>query len=358
MGYLWPEITMHAAATLKPLVKAWLILGMVMIFMQIILGGITRLTGSGLSITKWDIVTGTIPPLNAAQWNEQFELYKQTPQYQKINQGMALEKFKWIFFWEYAHRLWARSMGFVFLIPLVIFWVKGFLTKTLKTDLVIVFILSGMVGIFGWIMVASGLVNRPWVNAYKLSIHLGLALLALCYLFWTFLKAASGSINKLIYPGSKKVSLIFLVLVSIQVLLGGMMSGMKAALMYPTFPKMGLHWIDPVVLNGSSWQMKHFVDYDVYSFLPALVQLLHRSMAIAILVLFVIVLIKWKIDILKWIGLILSAQILLGIFTLINSIGIIPVSLGVLHQGVGIMLLLSAVRWYFESSDLVINKRH
>lgn len=341
---------MQHSFTLKPVVKAWLILGLIMIFMQIILGGITRLTGSGLSITKWDIVTGAIPPLNAAQWNEQFELYKNTPQYQKINQGMTLEKFKWIFFWEYAHRLWARSMGFVFLIPLVFFWVKGFLSKALKTDLFIVFILSGIVGIFGWIMVASGLVNRPWVNAYKLSMHLGLALIALGYLFWTYLKAVKNSDKFSISSGNKTVSLVFLILVCIQILLGGMMSGMKAALMYPTFPKMGGHWIDPVIFEASSWQIKHFIDYDVYSFLPALVQLLHRSMAMSILVLFIIAWQKWNGKVIKWIALILGLQILLGIFTLINSIGKIPLSLGVFHQAVGIVLLLAAVRWYFECS--------
>ena len=118
---------MQASPYLKTPVKIWLVIGLVMIFFQIIIGGITRLTGSGLSITKWDIVTGAIPPLNHDQWQDEFELYKRTPQYQKINQGMDLSRFKWIYFWEYLHRLWARSMGFVFLIPLVIFWLKGYL---------------------------------------------------------------------------------------------------------------------------------------------------------------------------------------------------------------------------------------
>ena len=169
---------MQASPYLKTPVKIWLVIGLVMIFFQIIIGGITRLTGSGLSITKWEIETGAIPPLNHDQWQDEFELYKRTPQYQKINQGMDLSRFKWIYFWEYLHRLWARSMGFVFLIPLVIFWLKGYLgVKGLKKDLLIVFLLAALVGMFGWIMVGSGLVERPWVNAYKLSIHLGLALI-------------------------------------------------------------------------------------------------------------------------------------------------------------------------------------
>ena len=349
---------MQNSNLLKPIVRGWLILGMVMIFMQIIIGGITRLTGSGLSITKWDIVMGTIPPLNTSEWNLEFDLYKQTPQYQKINQGMSLSKFKWIFFWEFIHRLWARSMGFVFLIPFLSFWFKGWLGKALKTDLLIVFFLSALVGLFGWIMVASGLVNRPWVNAYKLSMHLGLALIALCYLFWTYLKANNVGLveHKLMLEKIKfkRVSFVFWILVCVQILLGGMMSGMKAALMYPTFPMMNNHLIDPLIFNPSSWQFKHFVDYDVYPFLPALVQLLHRTMAMAILALFIFVWFRWKTDILKWIGFILLTQILLGILTLIYSIGHIPIGLGVLHQGTGIILLLSCVKWYFDCRRMPI----
>ncbi|MEO5581707.1 MAG: COX15/CtaA family protein [Saprospiraceae bacterium] len=343
---------MQTSFVLSKYVKSWLLLGIAMIFLQIIIGGITRLTGSGLSITKWDIVTGTIPPLNEKQWNIQFDLYKQTPQYQKINEGMTLDKFKWIFFWEYLHRLWARSMGFVFLVPLITFWIKNLLNRSLKRDLIIVFFLAGLSGAFGWIMVASGLINRPWVNAYKLSMHLGIALLTLSYLWWTFLKARGQGENKKLSQGLKPFSLIFLITISIQILFGGMMSGMKAALMYPTFPMMGDHIIDPIIFDLNSWQWAHFKDYDVYPFLSALVQLLHRFLAMTILTLGIIALIKWKFSSLKWIVLILIVQILLGIFTLICSKGSIPVGLGVLHQGVGILLLLCSVRLYFNCSNL------
>lgn len=318
-----------------------------MIFFQIIIGGITRLTGSGLSITKWDIVTGIIPPVNESQWNEQFKLYQLTPQYQKINQGMSLSSFKWIFFWEYIHRLWGRSMGFVFLIPFIFFWFKGYLTNELKNDLWIVVILAGIVGGFGWIMVASGLVDRPWVNAYKLSIHLGLALVTLCYLWWTFLKTRSKHVlifNRSIYNFSVGLFMI----IAFQILLGGMMSGMKAALMYPTFPKMNQYWVDPIIYNLSSWKWSHFVDYDVYPFLPALVQLLHRAVAFVILIYFLVVAHKFKEPILKWIGGIISLQITLGILTLINSKGNIPIGLGVYHQGVGIILLVVSLTWVFN----------
>ena len=123
------------------IVKAWLVAGLFMIFMQVVVGGITRLTGSGLSITKWEIVTGTLPPLNAQQWEAEFELYKATPQYAKINQGMTMGEFKFIYFWEYVHRLWARLMGFVFVIPLGIFWARGMVDKPLLKRLGVVFLL-------------------------------------------------------------------------------------------------------------------------------------------------------------------------------------------------------------------------
>ena len=338
---------MQASPYLKTPVKIWLVIGLVMIFFQIIIGGITRLTGSGLSITKWDIVTGAIPPLNHDQWQDEFELYKRTPQYQKINQGMDLSRIKWIYFWEYLHRLWARSMGFVFLIPLVIFWLKGYLgVKGLKKDLLIVFLLAALVGMFGWIMVGSGLVERPWVNAYKLSIHLGLALITLSFLWWVFLKyqyVDRVSPDKI----GTVLARTFLFLVSIQILLGGMMSGMKAALLFPSFPMMGSHLIDPIIFKADSWQWMHFVDYDVYPFLPALVQVLHRSLAMAVLTLFFIAVFRLGSKSLMMIGIILIVQIILGIWTLLSSIGTIPVGLGVMHQAVGIMLLMAAVHWYF-----------
>lgn len=341
-------------STIPSPVRVWLIVGLLMIFLQIIIGGITRLTGSGLSITKWDIVTGTIPPVSEPEWIEQFDLYKQTPQYQKINQGMSLGKFKWIFFWEYIHRLWARSMGFVFIIPFVVFWFNGFLPKALKTDLGIVVLLAGIVAVFGWIMVASGLVDRPWVNAYKLSLHLGLALVTLCYLWWTYLK--TQEVNDSVFDKqSFRLSVVFFCLVCVQILLGGMMSGMKAALMYPSFPMMNQHWIDPIVFDVESWKLAHFVDYDVYPFLPALIQVLHRGLALIILVYFVVVWLRFRASIVGLFGLlgiVLVTQITLGILTLVNSKGSIPVSLGVLHQAIGIVLLMVSLTWVFNNRKL------
>jgi len=168
-------------------VRNWLILGLVLIFVQVVVGGITRLTGSGLSITKWEIVTGTLPPLNEATWLSEFELYKGTPQYEKMNEGMSLSDFKFIYFWEYFHRLWARMMGFAFIIPLAYFLFKGYIDRALGKRLGLVFLAAALTASFGWIMVASGLIERPLVNAYKLSMHLGIAFITFGILLWTTL---------------------------------------------------------------------------------------------------------------------------------------------------------------------------
>ena len=188
----------------------WLAAGLLMVFVQILVGGVTRLTGSGLSITRWEIVTGTIPPLNEVQWEEAFDLYKLTPQYQKINQGMEMSEFKYIFFWEYFHRLWARTMGFVFLIPFLFFLWKGSIRKETLRNLGVVVSLAAAAALFGWIMVASGLINRPWVNAYKLTFHLGLGISLFIYLFYTYLKERGFSSETIPLKWKKKIRLLFI----------------------------------------------------------------------------------------------------------------------------------------------------
>ena len=169
------------------LVSLWLKAGLLLIFFQVVIGGITRLTESGLSITKWEVVSGTLPPLSDRDWEREYDLYRQTPQYQEINEGMSMADFKFIYFWEYIHRLWARLMGFAFIVPFLYFSIKKRLSSRLKKNLGIVVLLAALAATFGWIMVASGLIERPWVNAYKLSIHLLIAFSVFGYLWWTWL---------------------------------------------------------------------------------------------------------------------------------------------------------------------------
>lgn len=315
-----------------------------MILLQILIGGVTRLTGSGLSITKWEIITGTIPPLNEADWNIEFDKYKETPQYQKINKGMSLQDFKFIYFWEYFHRLWARLMGFVFLMPAIFFWVRGHFPPWLKKRVVMVFVLAALVASFGWIMVASGLIDRPWVSAYRLSFHLILAVILLAYLFWTILKCYP---LKFIHnPSLNRFATFLSGGLFVQIFLGGMVSGMKAALLYPTFPMMKGEWIPSILFNSSYWKVYNFIHYENSPFFPALVHTVHRLWAYVLTILIV-----WFIYRLRRIQLtsflrfsqtmfivMLITQILLGILTVLNSVGMVPVFYGVAHQVVGIIL--------------------
>lgn len=330
-------------------VKIWLCIGLFMVFMQVIIGGITRLTGSGLSITEWRVIKGTLPPMSTAEWDEKFELYKTTPQYEKINEGMTMREFKFIFFWEYFHRLWARSMGFIFIIPFFIFYRKGWLSPKLRRKLLIVVMLAALAASFGWIMVKSGLMDRPWVDAYKLMLHLSIGISVYAYLFWTILGEFYPTKKVIHIPMLKTLGITITVILAVQIMLGGLMSGMKAGLLYPTFPSMNGEVIPNIVLNSSEWNVENLKKYDENAFTPSLVQVLHRGTAylltiIGLWLFFQIRKVKefttLQVGNYLWITM-LGIQVLLGIFTLINCKGSIPVTLGVLHQG-GALLLLSA----------------
>lgn len=327
-------------------VKIWLITGLVMIFMQVVIGGITRLTGSGLSITRWEIVTGAVPPLNEAKWESEFELYKQTPQYQKINQGMTLSEFKFIYFWEYFHRLWARLMGLVFVFPFLWFLWRGMLSKQLTTNLLVVVAMAGLEGFFGWIMVASGLIQRPWVNAYNLTLHLCMALVIFGYLLWTIFIAYQPKPPAFTQDSSRRFGWWMVGVAFFQIALGAMMSGSKAGLFYPTWPDMKGEYFPSVLLDGSHWSADSFIHYDTNPFMPALIHVLHRNTAYVLTVM--VLYFAWRM----WkttltpalrngiVGLVtaLLIQVLLGIFTLINCKGAVPVDLGVLHQASAVLL--------------------
>lgn len=344
------DYSTHKSNPYPKAIRIWLAIGVFMVFMQVVIGGITRLTGSGLSITKWEIVTGTLPPLNAAQWEEAFELYKETPQYQKINEGMSIGEFQFIYFWEYFHRLWARTMGFVFAIPFFFFLLKGWLDKMLKRRLLVVVLLAALVASFGWIMVASGLVDRPWVNAYKLTMHLSLALILFSYLLWTFFKVYRPFPQVINSNLLRKGALLLIVVLAVQIVLGGIMSGMKAALFYPTWPDLNGEWIPSILLDPTAWSVENFVNYDKTPFMSALIQILHRTTAY---ILFFIGLwytykalkasttTSFRMGIYLFVGMLIT-QVVLGILTVVNSKGKVPVDLGVYHQA-GALLLLGLV---------------
>jgi heme a synthase len=322
-----------------------------MVLFQIVIGGITRLTGSGLSITKWEVVKGTMPPLSEAAWVVEFDLYKATPQYQKINQGMSLSDFKFIYFWEYFHRLWARLMFFVFIIPFCWFLWKGMLTRRLLPRLLTVVALAGLEGFFGWIMVASGLTMRPWVNAYNLTLHLTMGIIIFSYLLWTWFIAAKPELEGRNAGGWKRWAWALTVLAFVQIALGAMMSGTKAGLFYPTWPDIGGNYLPAMLTDASQWHWQNFKEYDANPFMSALVQLLHRNVAYLLTGLLIYFAVRtWRegTPLFRnslWAMLAcLGVQVLLGILTLINCRGHIPVDLGVYHQA-GAVLLLSSILW-------------
>jgi len=323
-----------------------------MLFMQIVIGGITRLTGSGLSITEWEIITGTLPPLSDASWEEAFNQYKKTPQYTKINLDMEMGSiftagsFKFIYFWEYIHRFWARLMGFVFLFPCLLFIAFKWVDKPLLKRLLVVIVLAALAASFGWIMVASGLIERPWVNAYKLALHLCIGISVFAMMLWTCFYAFK--VKKIMV--SKKLErsfFYFTVLVCIQIFFGGVMSGMKAGLLYPTWPDMNGEFIPQIVFNIDQYSVENFNYYDKNALLPSLIQIIHRTVAYVLIIsgLYIFIL---QLNTLKstskvgWSYLfitLLITQVVLGIYTLINCKGSIPVGLGSMHQTLAVVLL-------------------
>ncbi len=344
-------------------VVIWLIIGLVMVFFQIVIGGVTRLTGSGLSITKWEIVTGVLPPLSESSWIKEFEKYKNTPQYKKINTGMELGSifragsFKFIYFWEYLHRLWARTMGFVFLLPFLFFYWKKKIPDSLLKGLGYVVLLASLAAMFGWIMVASGLVHRPWVNAYKLAIHLCIGISVFIALWWAFLKYIYNNKRPKEINAVKYLQIMFALLI-VQIFFGGVMSGTKAALFINTWPDLNGEYLPGILMEGQNWTIQNFDNYEQSGFLVTLVQFLHRGSAYLIFVLTFFIFFHFKywkrksqvsLSFILFLSLIII-QVMLGVITLKFSTGIIPVYWGVLHQGFAVFVLAGYVLHMFYSS--------
>lgn len=330
-----------AAISVRKWIRYWLLLGLVLVAGQIFLGGITRLTGSGLSITKWEIIIGTLPPMNEAAWEEAFALYKDTPQYKLINQGMSIESFKWIYFWEYTHRLWARMMGLIFIFPFFFFVLKGWLSRRMIIRLIGLLLLVIITASFGWIMVASGLIDRPWVNAYKLSLHLLLGFSVFWFLYYIFLFHKNHE-RSVVCFGEGYWRWIAL-LVILQIWLGGMVSGMKAGSSYPTWPLMHDTFIPTVLLDLNNWKIDHFIVYDDHEFMSGFTQFFHRMIAYFIVIMIFIGVFRnrrnedYKLVNTTMIGIVLF-QILLGIWTVISFSDGVPVILASMHQLGGLAL--------------------
>jgi len=344
-------------------VRWWLLVGVVMVFFQIFIGGVTRLTDSGLSITEWSVIQGTLPPMNQADWDIAFDKYKiaAKKQYESLHGDMTLSEFKIIFFWEYFHRLWARVMGFVFLFPFLFFLYKRMLPSWMIKRLGIVIFLAMLAATFGWIMVASGLNDdtRTWVSAYKLMTHLAIATVLFAYLFWTWLRAQEPYTKDEEFDSLKRFAWMVTGVLFIQILLGGLMAGMRAGLIHPYFP----FFVEGDRLIGALQGVSDLVDYEGNASIKAFVQILHRSTAYllsALIIYFFVKIRKEKISSQLSLGnnlliLMLAIQFVLGVLTIINCFGSVPLVYGAMHQAGALILLgiLLYVNFQFKENRLV-----
>ncbi len=327
------------------IVGYWLLLGAVLVVAMVVIGGITRLTQSGLSIVEWKPISGIIPPLSEQDWMVEFNNYKTSPEFLKSNSHFSLDDFKSIFWWEFIHRFIGRLIGFVFLIPFIWFYVtKKITSKSLFRNLIIIFLLGGLQGFIGWFMVKSGLVNRPSVSHYRLALHLSTALFLVGYILWTALPIIAPRTKKTPFsPSLHKKLKILLGLVSLQILYGAFTAGLKAGYMYPTYPKMGADWLP---LSG----IEAFQNLGIVSLFedPVLVQFIHRWLAVIVVLFFIDFFLSARKEDLsalqkKCAKILIGALILqffLGVFTLINAV---PVSLGVLHQLGAVVVLVTLI---------------
>lgn len=324
----------HPPRSLTP-VRWWLYGIAFLVIVMVIVGGATRLTDSGLSITEWKPIHGVIPPLNEAEWQEEFAKYKEIPEYQLINKGMSLGEFKGIFWWEWAHRFLGRFIGVAFLLPLIWFWATGRIGRSLAPPLAGIFVLGGMQGAVGWWMVASGLTERTDVSQYRLAVHLTLACAILAYVLWV----AAGLRERTARapPAFRLAATAILALVFLQIFLGGLVAGLDAGLASDTWPLMrgalvpdGLFFQAPVWRNFFENALTVHFDHRVIGYVVFLAVLAHawqvrgtayagRGMALAVVV---------------------TAQAVLGIA---NVLAAVPLGLALLHQFGAIVVLVLAV---------------
>jgi len=321
-------------------VGLWLLAVAGLIFLMVVIGGVTRLTESGLSMVDWRPVTGVLPPMSEEGWQAAFEDYKQYPEYRVKNRGMALEQFKTIYWWEYAHRMLGRLLGLLYFVPLVAFWAKGRVPPQYRGRLVGIFLLGAAQGVLGWFMVRSGLVDRPDVSHYRLTAHLGLAVLLFGLVFWTALDCLAER------RGSRDVRLrrrakLLTVVVFVQILLGGMVAGLDAGLAYNTWPDMNGAFLPALAFDLQPVWINFFEN-------PAMVQFLHRMGGYIVAV--AALLLLWTVGrqgasaparVGGWLLVILvGLQVAVGVATVVKQV---PVALGALHQALAIVLFAGSL---------------
>ncbi|MBX7146131.1 MAG: COX15/CtaA family protein [Alphaproteobacteria bacterium] len=342
-----PQIKIHNK---NHSVGIWLLLCCFMIFIMIMIGGITRLTESGLSITEWKPIMGMIPPLNQLDWEKLFNLYQQTPEYIKINQGMTLDEFKSIFWWEYIHRFWGRLIGLVFFIPFILFAIQRRFSPSQFITLFFIFLLGGLQGFIGWYMVKSGLSIRTDVSQYRLTLHLLCALLLFGLIFRQALSFLSLSPTQPTYPINQPhqptklltYSYVLIFLIALTILMGGFTAGLNGGLVYNSFPYMG-----PKFVPEEFWYYHPMWRAPFES--PASAQFFHRWIALFFFInvmIFKIISLKYDLSIssLKLINSLVFLtlfQVMLGILTVLY---VVPISVALIHQA-NALLTFTILLW-------------
>jgi len=340
----------------QKLIAGWLVLMALLVFSMVVLGGVTRLTNSGLSMVEWKPVTGWLPPIGEQAWAEEFAKYKAFPEYQKVNAGMSLSEFKGIFAFEYSHRLLGRVIGLAFVVPFLVLLALRKIPRPLIPRLIGLLLLGGSQGVMGWVMVKSGLVDQPDVSHYRLTAHLFLACLIFIALLWTALD--------LYYPGVKvkrqgkasRLAVIFFGLVFFQILIGGFVAGLDAGFIYNEWPLMGGQFVPEDIFQMAPWY-KNFLRN------VATIQFSHRMVAYTVFAaaLYLFYVARKSDDTptrasvgISVLTVAVILQVLLGIWTLLS---IVPVSLGALHQAGGLTVLgLSIFVWHAFSRDTAVGR--
>lgn len=332
----------------KP-ITVWLYFIGFLVLCMVLIGGITRLTDSGLSMVDWKPIMGAIPPLTESDWLILFKKYKSFPEYQLINAGMSLSDFKSIFFWEYFHRLFGRIIGLAFLLPYLYFIYTKKISKSLNIKLLISFVLGGLQGLMGWYMVKSGLVNEPDVSHYRLAAHLSLAFIIIGYLYWITLGIKYSEYERKKSIFENKIIFIFGLVLIVQIVFGALVAGLDAGLTHNTFPKMGRVWIPQTVYE--------FISLDIYLHNQVVVQFIHRCLAWSLLLLGFIIFIKRKVSCSFnqqkskiIIFAVLLIQFILGVLTILM---LVPITIASLHQIFACILLLAFIRLVFFSTHQV-----
>lgn len=329
-------------------VACWLLVCLALVALMVVVGGYTRLSGSGLSITEWKPVHGVIPPLSGEEWREEFAAYKSSPQYQKVNMGMTLAEFKGIYWPEYLHRLLGRTVGFIVLIPLLVFFMRGSISRALGWRLAGIFALGGLQGLIGWLMVKSGLVDDPRVSPIRLALHLSVAFVIFALLLWTWMDVIKVKGRQLTNIQNRLINhyKIWFLILCLQIIFGAIVAGLHAGLMYNTFPTMNGQWLPADLFSLQPSYLNLFEN-------PVMAQFIHRWLAVLVVAGFAI---WWFLHrrYVKDSNLLLPClavaatlvmQSTLGVCTLLHMV---PLQLALTHQATALFLFGAAVYLWHE----------